>query len=59
MVLVTMPSYVTLFVFRVAPTQVSAHECWGDCRVYVSEVTVPRPRMRRVRAGDRVRLQVA
>jgi hypothetical protein len=59
MVVVRTPAYVTLFVFRVTPSHVSAHECLGDCSVYVGEVTVPRPRLPRVRAGDRVRLRIA
>ena len=52
------PAYVTLFVYRVTASQVSAHECLGECCLYVGEVTVPRPSMPRVRAGDRVRLNV-
>jgi hypothetical protein len=52
------PAYVTLFVFRVTRTHVSAHECWGDRRLFVGEVTVPRPRLPSVRPGDRVRLWI-
>jgi len=59
MVHVRPPAYVTLFVFRVTSSHVSAHECLGDCCVYVGEVTVPRPRLPRVRAGDRVQLRIA
>jgi hypothetical protein len=59
LVAVAPPVYVTLFVFRVTPSHVSAHECLGDCAVYVGRVTVPRRRLPRVRAGDRVRLRVA
>jgi len=56
---VQMPTYVTLFVFRVNATHVSAHECLGDCDRYVGQVTVPRARLPLVSAGDRVRLRVA
>ena len=57
MVVVRTPAYVTLFVFRVTSSHVSAHECLGDYCVYVGEVTVPRPSL--LRAGDRVRLRIA
>jgi hypothetical protein len=53
------PVYVTLFVFRVTSTEVSAHECLGDCGLYVGDVTVPRSTLVGVRAGDRIRLWVA
>ena len=59
LVLVNAPAYVTLFVFRVTRGAVSAHECWGDCDEYVGEVVVPRPRLPRARAGDRIRLRIA
>jgi hypothetical protein len=52
-------AYVTLFVFRVTSSHVSAHECLGDCSVYVGEVTVPRPSLPWVRPGDRVQLRIA
>lgn len=53
------PNYVTLFVYRVTASQVSAHECLGDCCLYVGDVSLPRLRMPRAQAGDRVRLKVA
>lgn len=57
--MVVAPPYVTLFVFRVTLSHVSAHECLGDRAVYVGGVTVPRVRLPRARAGDRVRLRIA
>jgi hypothetical protein len=52
------PAFVTLFVFRVTRSHVSAHECWGDQHLFVGEVTVPRPRLPSARPGDRVRLRI-
>jgi hypothetical protein len=53
------PSHVTLFVYRVTAKRVSAHEYFGDQCLYLGEVEIPRDRMPRVRAGDRIRLSVA
>jgi hypothetical protein len=52
-------TYVTLFVYRVTASRVSAHECLGDCCLYVGDVSLPRACMPRARAGDRVRLKIA
>jgi hypothetical protein len=52
------PAYVTLFVYRVTASQVSAHECLGECCLYVGDVTVSRLSMPPVRPGDRVRLNI-
>jgi hypothetical protein len=59
LVAVRVPTHVTLFVFRVTSSHVSAHECLGDRGPYVGEITVPRQRLPGVRAGDRVRLRIA
>jgi hypothetical protein len=58
-IILAMPVYVTLFVFRVDDMFIRAHECLGECDWYVGEVTIDRARLPRVRPGDRVRLRVA
>jgi hypothetical protein len=53
------PAYVTLFVYRVTARVVRAHEVLGDACLYVGDVTLPRARLPRVRAGERVRIRIA
>jgi hypothetical protein len=49
---------VTLVVYRMTPTELRAHECFGECCAYLGDVTVPRQRFPRARPGDRITLVV-
>jgi hypothetical protein len=53
------PRYVTLYVYRVTPSHVRAHECLGESCLYLGDLTLPRARMPTARAGDRMRLRIS
>jgi hypothetical protein len=55
----SVPTHVTLFVYRVTANRVSAHEYFGDQCLYLGGVAIPRDRLPQIRAGDRIRLSVA
>jgi hypothetical protein len=52
-------THVTLFVYRVTANRVSAHEYLGEQCLYLGDVAIPRDRMPRAGAGDRIRLSIA